>query len=215
MSVPGSAGYAEEAETLSQLYESMPFSRAQSYLLPFLPAPPALVLDVGAGTGRDAAGLAAMGYRVTAVEPTAEMRCRAMARHPDRGIAWVDDSLPELARLPERFSCDVVLATAVWMHLDAAERARGMPRVAALLRGGGIFALTLRHGPVPAGRRMFEVTAEETVALADAAGLVGVHRAEAKDGLLRGDVTWDRLIFRKDAALAARPGAAQKTTSQT
>jgi protein-L-isoaspartate O-methyltransferase len=30
------------------------------------------VLDIGAGTGRDAAGLAELGYLVTAVEPTAE-----------------------------------------------------------------------------------------------------------------------------------------------
>ena len=31
-----------------------------------------------------------------------------------------------------------------------------MARVAPLVRPGGLMALSLRHGPVPAGRRMFE-----------------------------------------------------------
>ncbi|WP_207539029.1 class I SAM-dependent methyltransferase [Sabulicella rubraurantiaca] len=219
MSVPGSAGYAEEADTLSRLYESVPFARAKAHLLPYLPRAPASVLDIGAGTGRDAAGLAALGHQVTAVEPTAELRRRAMALHPDPGIAWLDDSLPDLASLPPDASFDTILATAVWMHLDAAERARGMPRVTALLRHGGVLARTLRHGPIPPGRHMFQVTAEETVALAEAAGLACLHpclhRAEAKDGLLRAEVTWDRLIFRKGAALAACAGEAQNPPSQT
>ncbi|MBB3900349.1 class I SAM-dependent methyltransferase [Roseococcus suduntuyensis] len=200
MSVSGSAGYAVEADTLARLYESVPFARAQAHLLPFLPSPPADVLDVGAGTGRDAAGLTAMGHHVTAVEPTAEMREHGQALHASQAISWVEDSLPELARLPGEAAFDAVLATAVWMHLDGAERSRGMPRVAALLRSGGIFALTLRHGPVPAGRHMFEVNAEETIALAEASGLVCAYREEAKDGLRRANVTWDRLIFRKRAA---------------
>jgi protein-L-isoaspartate O-methyltransferase len=37
------------------------------------------VLDIGSGTGRDAAGLAAMGHSVVAVEPTAELRIGAAA----------------------------------------------------------------------------------------------------------------------------------------
>ena len=46
-----------------------------------------------------------------------------------------------------------------------------MPRVAKLLRAEGVLALSLRHGPVPPGRRMFEVTADETIGLAQTEGL--------------------------------------------
>jgi len=42
---------------------------------------------------------------------------------------------------------------------------------AALLRNGGIMIMSLRHGPIPPGRRMFEVSAEETMALAQRPGL--------------------------------------------
>ena len=71
-----------------------------------------------------------------------------------------------------------------------------MVRVAALLRPGGVMTLSLRHGPVPAGRRMFDVTPTETIALAQAEGMTCVQRLEDGDGLLkRPGVTWDRLAF--------------------
>ncbi|MCH3719072.1 hypothetical protein LZB68_08320, partial [Campylobacter lari] len=78
---------------------------------------------------------------------------------------WVDDALPDLDGLRGR-AFDVIMLTAVWMHLDADERARGMAALAALLAPGGQILMSLRHGPVPSGRRMFDVSADETIALA-------------------------------------------------
>jgi hypothetical protein len=46
-----------------------------------------------------------------------------------------------------------------------------MPRVAGLVRLGGVMMLSLRYGPVPPGRRMFDVSADETIRLARAEGL--------------------------------------------
>ena len=51
---PGTAGYGETVEALIGQYESLAFADVHRELLPFLPAPPARVLDIGAGTGRDA-----------------------------------------------------------------------------------------------------------------------------------------------------------------
>ncbi len=74
-----------------------------------------------------------------------------------------------------------------------------MPRVAALVRPGGVMMISLRHGPVPEGRRMFDVTAAETVGLARAQAMACVQHLESGDSLLkRPGVTWDRLAFRKD-----------------
>jgi hypothetical protein len=90
------------------------------------------------------------------------------------------------------------MLTAVWMHLDAAERVRAMSVVANLLRAGGLMVLTQRHGPVPAGRRMFEVTSAETIALAEAQGLTCIQRLVGGDSHFnRPGVTWDRLAFRR------------------
>lgn len=201
----GTEGYAEQAAALLAQYESITFQQAQSSILHLIPSRPCRVLDIGAGTGRDAAGFAALGHRVLAVEPTDELRVAAAALHPDPNIEWLDDSLPELARVKacgERF--DVVMLTAVWMHLDEAQRRRAMPNVASLVEAGGVMIVSLRYGPVPAGRRMFAVSVEETIGLAEIEGLVVTLSRSHQDRLLkRPGVSWTRLAFARplDAAI--------------
>src|ERR1700690_3079911 len=51
-----------------------------------LPAPPATVLDMGAGTGFLSLLLAAQGYRVTAVDISAGMLARLKNRAASRGL---------------------------------------------------------------------------------------------------------------------------------
>jgi protein-L-isoaspartate O-methyltransferase len=87
-------------------------------VLDVIPAGPAHVLDVGAGSGRDAAALARRGHHVTAVEPSAGFRAEAALRHAGLSIEWIDDGLPGLASLGSR-SYDLVLLSAVWMHVPA------------------------------------------------------------------------------------------------
>ncbi|MET3415131.1 class I SAM-dependent methyltransferase [Methylobacterium sp. 1030] len=200
VAVSGTQGYAEEADNLVIQYESISFEDVHGGSLQCFPSPPANLLDIGAGTGRDAAGFAALGYRVTAVEPTAELRNHAMKLHPSSDIEWIDDGLPDLEHISQRNErYHVVMLTAVWMHLDEGQRRRAMPRVCALIHPGGSMMLSLRHGPVPVGRRMFEVTAEETISLASESGMVCVQRLEGDNALLgRPGVTWDHLTFRKE-----------------
>ena len=206
MTVPvsGTEGYAEEAEALVERYESLSFAENHKLILHLIPTAACRVLDIGAGTGRDAAGFAALGHRVVAVEPTAEMRTRAMALHPSPRIEWLDDSLPELAQLVARGETfEVVMLTAVWMHLDAAQRQLAMPKVASLVRPGGVMIMSLRYGPVPPGRRMFAVSADETVGIAAAQGLRLVLRREGLPASLgQAGVTWTRLAFAADSTTA-------------
>jgi protein-L-isoaspartate O-methyltransferase len=199
-SVSGTEGYAEEAPHLAALFESVSFAKLHAKVLHLMPPPPGSVLDIGAGTGRDAAQFAAMGYRVVAVEPVTELRAKAKALHPSRQIEWRDDSLPDLATLAARKAqFDLIMLTAVWMHLDLAQRRRALPRVASLLRQHGAMILSLRHGPVPAGRLMFDVAADETVALAGQTGLRLALRLDNQPSQIAGksDVTWTLLAFTK------------------
>jgi SAM-dependent methyltransferase len=119
--------------------------------------------------------------------------------HPSPRIEWIDDSLPDLPVVSARAETfDLVMLTAVWMHLDTQHRQRGMPRVAALVRPGGVLLMTLRHGPVPAGRRMFDVMPEATVDLAQQSGLSCIQCWQNSDSVLkRPSITWDRLAFAK------------------
>ncbi|HSC64033.1 MAG TPA: class I SAM-dependent methyltransferase [Caldimonas sp.] len=199
--VRGTRGYAEQVEEFAVRYEAIDFAAAHAAVLPLLPVAPASAIDIGAGTGRDAAWLAERGYRVVAVEPTEAMRSRARSLHPSPAIEWIDDSLPAMRRVVaqgRRF--DLVMLTAVWMHLDADERRLAMPRVAALVAPGGLLVMTLRHGPVPVGRTMFAVTAEETIALAAGRGLrasLNVHAASSQAANRDAGVSWTQLAFRR------------------
>ncbi len=201
----GTKGYGETADVLVRQYESRSFADVHRGLLPLLPAAPARALDIGAGTGRDAAALAALGHTVLAVEPTPEMRAHGQRLHPSRSIEWLDDSLPELARVRARVRegglerggrFDLVMMTAVWMHLDEAERTRAMECVADLVAPGGLMTLSLRHGPVPAGRHMFDVGPAETRALAAHHGLATVYEKERPSVFNADGVWWDVLAFR-------------------
>lgn len=188
------AGYGEAAESLAEQYESVTFDEVHAEVLHLFPVRPSRILDIGAGTGRDAAALAARGHRVVAAEPTSELRELGRRIHAEQDIEWVDDALPELPTLSagqRRF--DLILLTAVWMHLDEQQRAAGMARVAGLLDTGGRVILSLRHGPVPPGRRMFPVSAEETVDLARRHGLVAVHLSERGDLHGRPGVSWSHV----------------------
>jgi SAM-dependent methyltransferase len=195
--VPGTAGYAEQADDLVGPYESVVFDDLYRPLLELLPEP-GMALDIGAGTGRDATALARRGFQVHAAEPTAELRAHAQRLHPDSNIVWIDDSLPDLARIHAggaRF--DLILMTAVWMHLDEHERSHALPRIAELLAQGGRIFMTVRAGPVPAGRRMFEVPIEPLVSQAQAIGLTLLRKYEFADMLGRRDVSWTMLAFGK------------------
>uniref|UniRef100_UPI003F4D8487 class I SAM-dependent methyltransferase n=1 Tax=Azospirillum formosense TaxID=861533 RepID=UPI003F4D8487 len=184
-------GYGENAEALTEQYESVAFADVHRDVLHLFPSRPSRILDIGAGTGRDAAALSVLGHKVTAVEPTAELRGAGMRIHAATPIRWIDDGLPELAEVRSQGGrYDVVLLTAVWMHLDDDQRGIAMPHIAGLLTPNGRVIMSLRHGPVPAGRTMYEVSAAETIDLAASVGLRCIHRNDREDMLGRGDVSW-------------------------
>lgn len=201
--IPGTQGYAEQAEALIPQYESISFVAHHEAELHLLPTAPCRILDIGAGTGLDAAWFAEQGHSVLAVEPTAQFRTAAMRLHPSPLIEWLDDALPALERVLSRGQrFDVLMLSAVWMHLDEAERNGGMPRLVSLLAPGGLMVLSLRHGPVPAGRCMFEVSGEETMALARQHGLqtvLNVRTESLQPGNRAAGVTWTRLAFRHES----------------
>ncbi|MBY4909728.1 class I SAM-dependent methyltransferase [Ralstonia insidiosa] len=195
----GTAGYGSRATELAAQYESITFEAVHRDVIHLFPQHDADVLDIGAGSGRDAAALAARGHRVVAIEPTLELRQEGKRLHPLPNLEWVDDHLPLLQVMrssARRF--DLILLTAVWMHLDEAERKAAMSAVAELVRAGGVIVMSLRHGPVPEGRQMFDVSADETIALGQQAGLQEHHRSTREDMLGRGDVTWSFLALKRE-----------------
>ena len=201
MNLPGTAGYVETAERLIPRYEALDFEELHAAMLDLMPVGPVRLLDIGAGTGRDAACFASQGHQVTAVEPTDALRQAGRCLHAAHDIEWIDDGLPELAALKGRDGTyDYILLTGVWMHLEKAERRTAMPVLASLMAPGARLILSLRHGPVPEGRRMFEVTGAETTELATAAGLSLIrerHTDSIQPDNRANGVHWTTLAFTK------------------
>jgi len=200
---PGTEGYAEKARTLVANWENVSFADKHKSILHLIPSISSKVLDIGSGAGGDAAALEKMGHSVVAVEPVDELRLAAIALHSSPRIEWLKDSLPDLSfLLSRRETFDLVMLTAVWMHLDPAERQRAMGNLATLIRDGGTILISLRHGPVPPERRMFDVSSVETRELAVAHGLHCLLEQESQsvqEANRRSGVRWTQLAFRKNS----------------
>ena len=173
----------------------MSFEAAHRSVLHYLSLPPSRVADLGAGSGRDAAALAARGHDVYAVEPVPAFLKAAQHLHAHAAVTWIDDTLPDLDQLGGEFA--LVMTTAVWMHLDEDERARGTRRIAGLLAPGGRWVLTLRHGSVPEGRRVFDVAPVEVISAAADCGLELAHFSHCADAHGREGVSWTNLVLER------------------
>ena len=59
--ISGTENYAEEAPELLKRYESISFADYHRLVMHLIPTVPGRVLDIGAGTGREAAGFVGLG----------------------------------------------------------------------------------------------------------------------------------------------------------
>lgn len=190
------AWYDDHAEQLADGYEGLDAAIVHRDLFARLRGSKRLrILDVGAGTGRDAAALAGAGHEVVAAEPSQKMLRLAKALHPQDGIAWSADALPGLDGVLGHF--DLVVLSAVWMHVPPADRSKAFHRLAELSAPKGMIYVTLRLGPSDPSRGMFEVDMDELRRLADAEGLHVVELSDQPDLLGREGVSWKSAIIER------------------
>ncbi|HKU05108.1 MAG TPA: class I SAM-dependent methyltransferase [Bradyrhizobium sp.] len=199
--------YEQHATRLVTQYESLSFEDVHADLIGILPASGSTVLDIGAGSGRDAAWLAAKGYDVVAVEPSEAMLAHARAKHTSSRIQWLSDSLPDLANVRRLgLSFDLILLSAVWMHIPPSDRQRALRKLATLLAPKGRIAISLRLGAPDTERAMHEVSLPELAGLAQQFGLRIVHTSDSQDKLGRSEVSWTNVVLGlPDDGLGALP----------
>lgn len=191
-----SGPYEQDSEGLARAWEQVEFERLHAPTLPFIPVTPGVVLDMGAGSGRDAAWFASRGWTVIAVEPSAGLREVARSLHPSAAIRWESDRLPGLERtLRLGLAFDLVWLSAVWMHVAPPDRRRAFRKLVTLLKPGGRMMLSLRHGPPPPDRPMHPVDAAEIETLAVEHGLTIRAMVRSEDRLGRAEVSWTALVL--------------------
>lgn len=116
---------------------------------------PGSVADIGSGSGRDAAWLAANGFAVTGYDASQGLLTDARQRYPNLTFQFA--SLPALDGIGEE-SFDNVLCETVIMHLLPEEVVPSLDRLMAILKRDGVLYLSWRRDKEsdwrdPRGRR--------------------------------------------------------------
>lgn len=193
------AAYDGQADSLAERYVRISTEHMLAQVLSTIPAGTkgAIALDVGAGTGRDAAWLKSQGYEVVAAEPAAGMRRIAANAHGSLGIRWVSDALPSLDHVHSLgLAYDLILMSAVWQHVAPTDRQRAFRKLATLMKPGGLMIMTLRHGPSAPEMHMHSTSISEIEGLARVHGLEVLKAAPSLDQGGRTEVTWDIVALR-------------------
>lgn len=192
-------GYAADAAELVPRFEALETESVLAPVLDLLPSAPCTTLELGAGTGRDAAWLAARGHRVLAVEPVDELREAGQVLHRDHRLEWLKDDLPLLRRTRARGrDFALILCVAVWQHLRTDQHELAIETISRLAAPGARVILSVRHGPGAPNRPCFPADTDLLVATARAAGLELIARRRAGSVQRRNrdaGVTWDWLCL--------------------
>jgi SAM-dependent methyltransferase len=102
---------------------------------------PGLTADIGCGSGREVAWLAANGYPTVGYDASDALLAEARRRYPE--FRFEPATLPELAGIADG-TFDNVLCETVIMHLSRERIAPAVGRLLAILRAGGILYLSWR-----------------------------------------------------------------------
>jgi SAM-dependent methyltransferase len=192
----GEAYYRSHVASLLRQYETVDFPTVHGDLLPLISDRRGTALDVGCGSGRDAAWLAANGWRVVAVDPSREMLEGATRLHGELGITWIEDGLPRLkSTLALEYLFDLILVSAVWMHVPGEYRNEAVARIASLTSDHGLVNLTIRSGPADPDRGFFETDLPTVVSEFKMHGFRLVAQSKDSDVFDRPGTYWEKLTF--------------------
>ncbi len=84
--------YNRQASDCVGTYELLRFEEVHAEILDLIPQKPGAVLDVGAGSGRDASWFARNDWEVLAVDPALKMLEQAKAIHTEAGL-WCEKGI--------------------------------------------------------------------------------------------------------------------------
>lgn len=200
------AFYDTHAASIAETYEGVSFGEVLDGVLPWLPESGTL-LEIGSGSGRDAAFWLSRGFDVSAVDGSAGMIEQAVRFHPELAGRIVCHRLP--AALPfGDGSFDVVVSMAMIMHLPLGDLPQVFAEVARVLRPGGGFAYSVNtarsgldaDGLDERGRRFTCLSADGWAALHEGAGLSTVSLCETDDVTGRPGIRWATFVCRKEPA---------------
>lgn len=130
--------YEEHSASAAREYEAVDSRPVMIPIMSYLPEGGRL-LELGCGSGRDAAFLLEQGYEVTALDGSGAMLSEAAGHHPELADRLLHHRLPEALPFEEE-TFDIVLSMAVLMHLEREELPEVFSDIRRVTRAGGIVA---------------------------------------------------------------------------
>ena len=130
----GAAGFAAEWEDEQDPPDDL-WAAVDAYFHP------GATIDIGCGSGRDAAWLKAKGFDVVGIDASRGLIEEASRRHPD--VKFECDTLPGLESLDSGAYANVLCETVI-MHMPEVKALASVRRLAALLAPGGALYLSWR-----------------------------------------------------------------------
>lgn len=192
-------GYIDDSNFLIQSFEAVSSPDLLSHVLNFIPSSNCRVIEIGAGTGRDAAWLALKGLNVSAVEPMADFREAGKSLHPSPLIEWFDDSLPSLSQIiQQNKTYELALLISVWQHVPKADKLASLTNLHSILEQNGKLIISVRNGPGSINRKCYPTSAKETIVIALQCGfkLIFSYKAlSVQESNKKSHVTWTWLVF--------------------
>ena len=194
------AFYENQAQTIAARYEAVK-SPVECYFAMAFP-PGSRVLDVGCGSGRDAARLLDHGYEAFGIEPSSSLRAAALAAHPGLAGRIGHGALPDICQdFGGEF--DGVLCSAVLMHVPDAELLDAALALRKLLKPHGRLLLSLPASRGEAlvsdrdnsGRLFSPYTAEAITLIFERLGFQPIGRWQSDDHLGREGTSWYTLLL--------------------
>lgn len=175
---------------------SVDFSAVRQVFLSYLPQN-ASILDFGCGSGRDTKAFLELGYRVDAVDGSAEI-CRTvseMLQIPVRNLLFQD--LCEIEKYDGIWACASIL------HVPKRELPEVLEKICAALKQHGVFYASFKYGIFEGernGRYFTDFTEETFRQLLEAVPGFSVESmwltGDVRDG--RGNEQWLNMILRKN-----------------
>lgn len=202
--------YEKNAAEIASRYETVGSPVERYFGVAFVAG--SRILDIGAGSGRDAACLLAHGYDTYGVEPSLGLRQAAVSAHPELANRLDAASMPELG-MPFGGGFDGILCSAVLMHVPDQEMFDTALAIRALLnpRGRLLLSLPLSRGEGltqerDSNGRLFKgYQPGEIQLLFERLGFQLISRWDTEDALDRAGTSWYTLLleFRDTGGLRA------------
>lgn len=190
--------YTQNASRIDMKYNQTTFDEIHGNWFWRINPSPGFALDVGAGSGRDAIGLAKNGWSVVALEPSEGLYNVGKKKSEYYDIQWFNEGIPEMFFSNQyTYIFHLILISGVWMHIPPEDREESFRKLSELLSSSGMMVFKIRYGPSTYDELFFDVNKDEILdfALKYKHVPIFINKGES-DTRKRNHVSWETIILR-------------------